>query len=304
MKHVPKVEYNPFEAIKTNVQGSQNVIDNSLKQNVEKVICISTDKAVSPLNTYGATKLLMEKLFVSANNHASTKQHKTQFITARYGNVFGSSGSVFPKFIEQIKLNQKITITDPKMTRFSITMDDALNFIINAIKFGKGSEIFVPRLKAYSILTINDALSDIYGKIKQETIGIRPGEKLHETLINKEEIRYSWEYENLYIIYMYLTMVLSRNVSIPFGGIHYLFVAQLDDKNYILSTKEWDNGAKIWNHTISLSDLGDGKINYEDSIIIYAGMMTGFVASFAKLFYKHRQKRWQIVAVNNLNFGK
>ena len=91
---------------------------------------------------------------------------------------------------------------------------------------------------------------------------------------------------------------------IPFGGIHYLFVAQLDDKNYILSTKEWDNGAKIWNHTISLSDLGDGKINYEDSIIIYAGMMTGFVASFAKLFYKHRQKRWQIVAVNNLNFGK
>ena len=101
--------------------------------------------------------------------------------------------------------------------------------------------------------------------------------------------------------YRFMTRVFG---FMPFGGIHYLFVAQLDDKNYILSTKEWDNGAKIWNHTISLSDLGDGKINYEDSIIIYAGMMTGFVASFAKLFYKHRQKRWQIVAVNNLNFGK
>ena len=200
LKHVPKIEYNPFEAIKTNVIGSQNVIEACVVNKVKKAICISTDKAVSPLNAYGATKRLMEKLFVSANNHVSTKQNKTQFITARYGNVFGSSGSVFPKFIEQIKLNQKITITDPKMTRFSITMDDALNFIINAIKFGKGSEIFVPRLKAYSILTINDALSDIYGKIKQETIGIRPGEKLHETLIDKDEMRYSWEYKNMYLI--------------------------------------------------------------------------------------------------------
>ena len=100
--------------------------------------------------------------------------------------------------------------------------------------------------------------------------------------------------------YRFMTRVLG---FIPFGGIHYLFVAQADDKNYILSTKEWDNGAKVWNHTISLRALGDGKINYEDSIIIYAGLMTDFVASFAKLFYKHRQKRWQIIAANNLNFG-
>jgi len=200
LKHVPKIEYNPFEAIKTNVIGSQNVIAACIQNNVKKAICISTDKAVSPLNAYGATKRLMEKLFVSANNYLNIKRHQTQFITARYGNVFGSSGSVFPKFIEQIKSNQKITITDPKMTRFSISMDDALDFIIDAIKFGKGSEIFVPRLKAYSILTINDALSDIYGKIKQETIGIRPGEKLHETLIDKEEMRYAWEYKNMYLI--------------------------------------------------------------------------------------------------------
>jgi UDP-N-acetylglucosamine 4,6-dehydratase len=200
LKHVPKIEYNPFEAIKTNVIGSQNVIEACSYNNVKKVICISTDKAVSPLNAYGATKRLMEKLFVSANNYLSIKRHQTKFITARYGNVFGSSGSVIPKFIEQIQLNKKITITDPSMTRFSITMDEAIDFILNAIKFGKGSEIFVPRLKAYSILTINDALSDMFGKVNQEIIGIRPGEKLHETLIDKDEMRYSWEYNNMYMI--------------------------------------------------------------------------------------------------------
>jgi len=113
LKHVPKIEYNPFEAIKTNVIGSQNVIDACFHNNVQKAICISSDKAVSPLNAYGATKRLMEKLFVSANNYLSEKRYQTKFITARYGNVFGSSGSVLPKFIEQIKSNQKITITDP-----------------------------------------------------------------------------------------------------------------------------------------------------------------------------------------------
>ncbi len=200
LKHVPKIEYNPFEAIKTNVIGSQNVIEACFHNNIKKAICISTDKAVAPLNAYGATKRLMEKLFVSANNYLDIKRHQTQFIAARYGNVFGSSGSVIPKFIELIESNQKIIITEPGMTRFSITMDEALDFILNAIKFGKGSEIFVPRLKAYSILTISDALSDIFGKIKQEVIGIRPGEKLHETLIDKDEMRYSWEYNNMYMI--------------------------------------------------------------------------------------------------------
>ena len=200
LKHVPKIEYNPFEAIKTNVIGSQNIIEACSYNNVKKVICISTDKAVAPLNAYGATKRLMEKLFVSANNYYSVKRHETKFTTARNGNVFGSSGSVIPKFIEQIQSNKKLTITDPTMTRFSITMDEALDFILDAIKFGKGSEIFVPRLKAYSILTIIDTLSDIFGKVNQKTIGIRPGEKLHETLIDKDEIRYSWEYNNMYMI--------------------------------------------------------------------------------------------------------
>jgi len=200
LKHVPKVEYNPFEAIKTNVIGSQNVIDTSLHENVEKVICIGTDKAVSPLNTYGATKLLMEKLFVTASNYLNPKKHRTKFITLRYGNVFGSSGSVVPKFIEQVRSKKKITITDPSMTRFSITMDEALDFILNAAVSGKGSEIFVPKLKAYTVLDLRDALKELLDFRGEEIIGIRPGEKLHETLINSDEIRYSWMYNGMYML--------------------------------------------------------------------------------------------------------
>ena len=200
LKHVPKIEYNPFEAINTNVLGSQNVIEACLHANVEKAVCIGTDKAVSPLNTYGATKLLMEKLFVTANNYLNPEKHKTKFIAVRYGNVFGSSGSVIPKFIELIKNKQKITITDPNMTRFSITMEQALDFILNATQSGKGSEIFVPDIKSYSILTLRDALSEIFTKIDDEIVGIRPGEKLHEVLINKEEIRYTWKFNNMYMI--------------------------------------------------------------------------------------------------------
>jgi len=200
LKHVPKIEYNPFEAIKTNVIGSQNVIDACLEANVKKVICIGTDKAVSPLNTYGATKLLMEKLFVTANNYLDPKTHATKFIAVRYGNVLGSSGSVIPKFIEQIKNKKKITITDNQMTRFSITMDDALDFILKAAEYGQGSEIFVPKIRAYTIFDIKKALTEILGDCGEEVVGVRPGEKMHETLINNEEIRYSWEYKDLYMI--------------------------------------------------------------------------------------------------------
>ena len=200
LKHVPVIEYNPFEAIKTNVQGSQNVIDASLSQDVEKVICIGTDKAVSPLNTYGATKLLMEKLFVSANNFLNETRHRTKFLALRYGNVVGSSGSVIPKFIRMIKEGRKITITDSEMTRFSITMDQALDFILDCTINGNASEIYIPKLKSYSILDVKDALFEIFGKTDFEEIGIRPGEKLHETLINSEEIRNSWDLVSKFMI--------------------------------------------------------------------------------------------------------
>jgi UDP-N-acetylglucosamine 4,6-dehydratase/UDP-glucose 4-epimerase len=200
LKHVPVIEYNPFEAIKTNVQGSQNVIDASLSQDVERVICIGTDKAVSPLNTYGATKLLMEKLFVSANNFLNETRHRTKFLALRYGNVVGSSGSVIPKFIRMIKEGKKITITDSEMTRFSITMDQALDFILDCTTNGNASEIYIPKLKSYSILDVKDALFEIFGKTDFEEIGIRPGEKLHETLINSEEIRNSWDLVSKFMI--------------------------------------------------------------------------------------------------------
>ena len=200
LKHVPKIEYNPFESIKTNVIGSQNVIDKSLQQDVEKVVCVGTDKAVSPLNTYGATKLLMEKLFVSANNYINPKKHKTKFIAVRYGNVLGSSGSVIPKFIDLIKKGKSLTITDSKMTRFTITMDEALEFILNASNTGKGSEIFIPKIKSYEMPVLIDALSELCGETKHEITGIRPGEKVHETLINSDEMRYVWEINDMYML--------------------------------------------------------------------------------------------------------
>ena len=200
LKHVPVIEYNPFEAIKTNVIGSQNVIDACLENNVSKAICVGTDKAVSPLNTYGATKLLMEKLFVTASNYLNKERHKTKFIALRYGNVLGSSGSVIPKFIEQIKNKKNITITDPNMTRFSITMDDALDFIVRAAELGKGSEIFLPKLRAYTISDVKSSLFELLENTGENVIGIRPGEKIDEILISTDEIRHGWEYENMYLI--------------------------------------------------------------------------------------------------------
>ena len=220
LKHVPKIEYNPFEAIKTNVIGTQNVIDACLKRNVEKAVCIGTDKSVSPLNTYGSTKLLMEKLFVAANNYLNREKHRTVFLAVRYGNVLGSSGSVIPKFIEQIKANKQVTITDPKMTRFSITMNEALDLILNAITSAKGSEIFVPKLRAYNIVDVKNALTELLSDTGEKITGIRTGEKLHETLINEDEIRYSWEFENMYMIASPLyTLFNDKNIKESYQGI-------------------------------------------------------------------------------------
>ncbi len=201
LKHVPVVEYNPFEGIKTNVIGSQNVIDACMHEKIPVATCVGTDKAVSPLNTYGATKLLMEKLFVAANPYWNSEEIKTKFIALRYGNVLGSSGSVVPKFIKQIREKQKITVTDPNMTRFSLTMSETLDFILESTFLGKGSEVFVPKLKAYSIMDLKDALIELVGEAQEEVISIRPGEKLHETLINADELRYTWEFDNKYIIF-------------------------------------------------------------------------------------------------------
>lgn len=199
LKHVPIAEYNPFEAIKTNVYGAQNLIEACLNKNVKMVLAISTDKAVSPLNTYGATKLLMERLFVAANYYKGN--HDIKFGCVRYGNVLGSRGSIVPKFLEQIKKSKKITITDPEMTRFNITMNQALDLIVRSLSDMRGGEIFIPKLKAYKIKDLKDAVVDLLDSgTETEKIPVRPGEKYHESLINVDEIRYTFETNKDYVI--------------------------------------------------------------------------------------------------------
>ena len=199
LKHVPISEYNPFEVIKTNIYGSQNVIDVSMDEEVDLCLAISTDKAVSPLNLYGATKLAMEKLFIAANNLKGKR--KTKFSCVRYGNVLGSRGSVVPKFIEQIQSQKKITITNPNMTRFNITMDESLELILHAIRFSKGDEVFIPKLKSYVLSDLVSALNEISSiPFSQKSIAIRPGEKMHELLLNEYEIKYSIESNGVYIL--------------------------------------------------------------------------------------------------------
>ena len=201
LKQVPIIEYNPFEGIKTNVQGAQNLVDACLSNDVEFALAIGTDKAVSPFNTYGATKLLMERLFVSANYYKG--EHKTKFSCVRYGNVLGSRGSIIPKFIEQIMSGNKITVTDPNMTRFNITMDQALDLIFRVIKNGHGGDVHIPKLNSYRVGDIKDVLLELMdSKNKEERIPVRIGEKLHEILINEHEIRNTYENkDNDYVIF-------------------------------------------------------------------------------------------------------
>ena len=201
LKQVPVIEYNPFEAIKTNVQGSQNLVEACLNKNVGFALAIGTDKAVSPFNTYGATKLLMERLFVSANYYKG--EHKTKFACVRYGNVLGSRGSIIPKFIEQIMSGDKITITDPNMTRFNITIDQALDLIFRVIKNTVGGDIHIPKLNAYKVGDVKDVLLDLMDcKNEEKRIPVRIGEKHHEILINEHEIRNTYEnQDNDYVIY-------------------------------------------------------------------------------------------------------
>lgn len=199
LKQMPVAEYNPFEAVKTNIIGTQNLVEACLDNNVESVLAIGTDKAVSPLNTYGATKLLMERLFVAANFYKGT--HKIKFVCVRYGNVMGSRGSVIPIFVNQIKSGKKITVTDPNMTRFNITMNEALDLIFRVLKNGKGGEVFVPKLKAYKVGDIKDAIIEVLeSKNETEIISIRPGEKIHESLISFDELNNTFENEHDHVI--------------------------------------------------------------------------------------------------------
>src|SRR5258707_9363127 len=183
LKQVPACEYNPFEAIQTNIMGGRNVIDAALDQGVRRILALSTDKAVNPINLYGATKLCAEKVFVQANAYAGARN--TRFSCARYGNVVGSRGSVIPVFLEQ-RRRGKITITDPRMTRFWLTLEQGVKFVIRCLEQMHGGEIFVPKIPSMRLLDLAETIAP---GCQVEYIGIRPGEKLHELLVSEDESR-------------------------------------------------------------------------------------------------------------------
>lgn len=197
MKQVPACEYNPFESIKTNINGAQNVIDAALDCGVEKVIALSTDKAVNPINIYGGTKLVSDKLFVSANSYRGEKG--TIFSVVRYGNVSGSRGSVIPFFEELLNDGiEELPITDVRMTRFWMTLDDAVDLVVKALEESKGGETYVFKNPSYKIVDIADAMNP-GGKIN--VVGIREGEKLHEVMITSDDSRKTYDYGDHYVIY-------------------------------------------------------------------------------------------------------
>jgi len=208
LKQVPAAEYNPIEFIKTNIIGAQNIIEASLNTGVEKVLAISTDKAVTPINLYGATKLCSDKLFVAANNYVGKK--KISFSVIRYGNVVGSRGSVIP-FFSSIANKNVFPITDKKMTRFWITSEEAIDLVLWALKYSKGGEIFVPKIPSFRIIDLAKALNP---KAKLEIVGIRQGEKIHEDLIAKSEAINLYDLGKYYCILNYNIQFKSKNYKI------------------------------------------------------------------------------------------
>jgi UDP-N-acetylglucosamine 4,6-dehydratase len=194
LKQVPACEYNPFEAIQTNIMGGRNVIDAAIDRGVRRILALSTDKAVNPISLYGATKLCAEKVFVQANAYAGAKD--TRFSCARYGNVVGSRGSVIAVFLEQ-RRRGKITITDPRMTRFWLTLEQSAKFVIRCLEQMHGGEIFVPKIPSMRLVDLAETVAP---GCQVEYIGIRPGEKLHEVLVSEDESRQTLETEDMYVI--------------------------------------------------------------------------------------------------------
>jgi UDP-N-acetylglucosamine 4,6-dehydratase/5-epimerase len=194
LKQVPATEYNPFEAVKTNILGAQNIIEAALKNDVKKIIALSTDKAAAPINLYGATKLTSDKLFVNANYYSGGRN--INFSCVRYGNVLGSRGSVIPFFLKK-KLEGTIPITDTRMTRFSITLDEGVSFVIDSLERMVGGEIFVPKIPSYRIMDLKEAIAPDCDTID---VGIRPGEKLHEEMITVSDSINTIECDSYFVI--------------------------------------------------------------------------------------------------------
>jgi UDP-N-acetylglucosamine 4,6-dehydratase (inverting) len=194
LKHVPVCEYNPAEAVKTNINGAMNIVDAAIDSGVERVMALSTDKAVHPVNLYGATKAVMEKIIVQGNVYGGGKGPR--FSCVRYGNVVGSSGSIVPLFIEQGKKGE-ITITDERMTRFWITLDQGVDFVTRCTAMMRGGEVFVPKIPS---MRVTDLAKVVSPGAKVKLIGIRPGEKLHEALLTEDEARHAKEFDRHFII--------------------------------------------------------------------------------------------------------
>lgn len=193
LKHVPVAEYNPFEAVKTNVIGAENVINMAIDNGVKKVVALSSDKAVNPINMYGATKLCADKMFIASNHYSA---RKTLFSVVRYGNVVGSRGSVIPLFRE-LKKTGTLPITDPRMTRFWITLEQGVQLVLNALETMTGGEIYVPKIASMKVTDLADVIAP---ECKRKIVGIRPGEKLHEVLITRDEMRKTLEFKDMYVI--------------------------------------------------------------------------------------------------------
>ncbi len=194
MKHVPIAEYNPMECIKTNINGAENVINAALESGVKKVVALSTDKACAPINLYGATKLASDKLFVAANN--ITGWNPITFSVVRYGNVMGSNGSVIPFFLKKKEVGV-LPITDPKMTRFNISLEGGVNMVMHALDNAWGGEIFIPKIPSYNILDVANAIGP---ECEKPIVGIRPGEKIHEEMITASDSYYTWDLGKYYTI--------------------------------------------------------------------------------------------------------
>lgn len=213
MKQVPTCEYNPMEAIKTNIHGAQNVIDAALDRGVKKVVALSTDKAVNPINLYGGTKLVSDKLFIAAN--AYTGLNKTVFSVVRYGNVAGSRGSIIPLFRTLIENGEKeLPITDYRMTRFWITLEQGVELVFKALEEAKGGETYISKIPSFKITDLAKAMLP-HGSMKE--IGIREGEKLHEVMVTRDDSRTTYEYDKHYIVYPHFDWLDLDKVLLPGG---------------------------------------------------------------------------------------
>jgi len=237
LKIVPFAEYNPFEYIKTNILGAMNLIDAAIDQKVKKVVALSTDKASSPINLYGATKLASDKLF-SSSNSSYALGHKTKFAIVRYGNVMGSRGSVIPFFLNYIDKKKKyLPITDIRMTRFMITLEEGIKLVCHSFKDMVGGEIYVKKIPSIKILDLAKIISP---KVKYKIIGIRPGEKLHEQMISEDESIYTYEYKDYYKILPNINdwdkdnKRIKKGKKVPFG------FAYKSDTN-----KSWVRGSQL-----------------------------------------------------------